>query len=203
MTEPSPAHPREVPLGYAVHLSVKEWSSYVLDDFGVSYTSGYWPYHRDRVRLAPDAGPRRRWGNEYVWLQQGARDPETAVAALELLVRGEGTGRAVVAVSGHLDLVSGGVTLVPGDLEEDLWLEAMIKVHRVLDLLREERARRDGPDRPSDPDTAYDREARGATSPPSRGPASWTSYWCARDQHDTCHTPARGCNCRCHQEDSR
>ncbi len=168
MSEPT-AYPREVPLSHAVLLPVADWSSYVLDDYGVSYVSGRWPYHRDLVRLAPDAGY-RAWGNEYATARVAPEAPEMAVVALNVVVRREGVAAWVVPVTARLDLLSGDVAFDEDDLGEEEWLEAVVKAHRVLDLLAAERARRDGPERPSDPDTAYDRWSRGDGAAASGSP---------------------------------
>lgn len=148
-------HPREVFEGYAVDIPSGDWS-YELDDFGVSYTSGAWPYHRDYVRLAPNV-TYRSWANEYVNVWQDLNNPQQAVAEMKVITRRQGVGAYTVRVAARLDLRTETVTFDPDDLDGELREQALAKAQRVLELFAVERARRDGPDRPDEPITAYDR----------------------------------------------
>ncbi len=74
-----------------------QWA-YTVDDFGICYGPGWWPFHRDgkpgTVRVAPDVEYRAR-PNEYLLISPG--QAATATARLHLFIRAQGLGVLTVA----------------------------------------------------------------------------------------------------------
>ena len=164
-------HPRELFHSYATPLPIDDWSTYIVDDYGISYTSGRWPFHRDTIRLAPDVGYGHDHVSEYVMLWQDSCHSQLAMAELNLTLRPEKLGLWVVSVSAYLDLVHGTVALTPEDIPPELREQAMIKADRILQLLAAERARRNSPEHPGEPDTAYEKFTRSTDPLTGRRPS--------------------------------
>lgn len=152
-----PPHPREEFDMYGQLLDLGDWS-YVLDDTGVRYGSGWYPYDKS-VRLSPDV-EFRSWRNEYV-LVSWTEDPAVVKARLKLATRKHGMmGAMVVRVQATLNLEHGTVTLHPDDLTGELLHQAQTKARRIIDLFAAERARRDTPRKRLKPVTAADLQER-------------------------------------------
>lgn len=133
-----------------------DWE-YVLDDFGVSYGPGWWPFYRDctpcGVRLSPDT-EYCSWRNEYVMLWPGTG--AGAIAHVGLFCRRQGLGAMVLDARIGIDMREHTVTVL-SDLSgcpEGVGQQTHDKATRLLRfLLAQRRARRTGATRPV---TAYE-----------------------------------------------
>lgn len=102
--------------GWARPLPEEPWE-YEVDDHGIVYGPGWWPFYRtDRpgtkpkpvaIRLAPDADY-RAWRNGYVIVFP--KDRETVSALLHLYVEPHGMGADVFDVEAYVNVRTGDVT---------------------------------------------------------------------------------------------
>jgi hypothetical protein len=156
---PTPADGDEFDM-YAVRLDLDSWS-YAVDDSGLIYGPGWYPFHRPLTRNEwhPAAGINTRrvptgeiglvpvrlapscafmaWRNEYVTVEPPAKPRGSRVRARMRLYTGPSRVRPVTV---EIDLRRGGVT-VP-DLPRELRGAAAVKARRVWDLLRAARVER-------------------------------------------------------------
>jgi hypothetical protein len=146
---------------YGIELDLGDWA-YALDQSGVVYGPGWYPFHRPvtslepnpaaplvhhpvetgrtaqtGVRISPDAA-HYSWRNEYVALEPF---DHRVRARMALFVRRQGMGAMVRRVSIEIDLRNRHVT-IPEACPEQLRHQADIKGHRILDLLRAARRER-------------------------------------------------------------
>ncbi|TKG62377.1 MULTISPECIES: hypothetical protein [Pseudonocardiaceae] len=149
---------------YGLELELGTWS-YILDDFGIVYGPGWYPFHRaltrseqnpsapllnravpvgttkpTGVRLSPNVAE-YSWRNEYVLL---APIDHRVQARTRLFVRKQGLGAMVRRITIEVDLRAELVT-IPDQCPAALREQAEVKGQRVLDLLqaaRRERRRR-------------------------------------------------------------
>lgn len=126
---------------------------YIVDDYGVGYREGEWPFGRMTesrwtrqpcsIRLAPDHEYRAA-GQTYVRVSP-TRSGRHAIAYMNLTVRSQGMGAIVVACRAEIDLSDFTVTL---DGVQDGWpdtvkAQADQKTQKVVSLIRAQVARRD------------------------------------------------------------
>jgi hypothetical protein len=110
-----------------------DWG-YVVDDCGITYGPGWWPYHRDgkpgTVRVSPNT-EFRSWRNEYVLISPSPSltEPATAVARLQLFVRPQGMGAMTVAARIGVDIRQRTFSL-PDGLPAELHEQATVKGRR-------------------------------------------------------------------------
>ncbi|MEV4502637.1 hypothetical protein [Streptomyces klenkii] len=146
---------------YAVRLDLGSWS-YALDDVGLVYGPGWFPFHRHverteldpcapllprsvptgktapvRVRISPDV-EHRSWRNEYVRLQP---IDHRVQAHMNLYVCGSGSGAAIRRAVVEINLRNLDVT-VPALCPPALRHQAAVKGRRVLDLVMNARIER-------------------------------------------------------------
>lgn len=138
-----------------------DWS-YIVDDDGISYGPGPFPFHGiwmsdpqlepKIVRLAPDCAY-YAWGHEYVLLEPTADG--RASADITITVRPLNRGAVTVGVSVLLDAAAGSYAL--GDCPAHVRDAAEEKAGKLLRFLQTAIAERDAGR--SKPDTAFDRWA--------------------------------------------
>lgn len=135
---------------YGITPPPGDWA-YVLDDTGIAFGPGWWPFHRDGapagIRVSPDV-EFRSWRNEYVLLYPSTSGPAAATARITLYVRPQGMGAMTVVAYLGLDIRQRTYTL-PDGLPEHLHEKAITKAQRLLDFISNTRAdRRRGSPRP-------------------------------------------------------
>ncbi|WP_162890181.1 hypothetical protein [Streptomyces olivoreticuli] len=156
-----PVAPRDEFDMYAIHLDLGSWS-YALDDVGLVYGPGWFPFHRHiervepnpsapllprsvptgktaptPVRISPDV-EHRAWRNEYVVLQPVDHRVQ---AHMRLYAGGRGAGARIRRVAVEVDLRNLNVA-VPAQCPAPLRHQAAVKGRRVLDLLMSARIER-------------------------------------------------------------
>ncbi|WP_225731074.1 MULTISPECIES: hypothetical protein [unclassified Nocardia] len=141
-----------------------EWS-YILDDFGVVYGSGWWPFHAIRenlvtgvatlgptqIRVAPDTAY-YSWQNQYVLLVPDLRDSALVTCRIQLYVR---PIAVLVDRTVTLDLRAEQYQLDPRGCPPALFDQLDTKAQRLLRFVLAHRAARCCGE--SAPTTAYDR----------------------------------------------
>ncbi|MGW4720903.1 hypothetical protein [Nocardia sp. NPDC004260] len=158
--------------GWGVPTPEGQWQ-YELDDWGIVYGPGWWPFHRyyeqthgrsrrtpSSVRVSPGTAY-QSWGNESITLRPSPQHPTRVEARMTLFVRTQGLGAIVADTQIALDIRQRRTTIAdtcPPALREQAELKAARLLRFVLD---HRRARRRGT---TEPDTAYGR-------------------WMRRDQH--------------------
>ncbi len=117
--------------------------SYIVDDYGIGYGPGWWPYYRagkpDSVRLAPDTAF-YAWRDHQHVLARPADSVATSHVTVTLALPGDGDGRPM-RCQVYLDLRDRSVT-VPDTIPAWARTEAQEKGQGVLDLLLAARAER-------------------------------------------------------------
>jgi hypothetical protein len=143
--------------------------AYTLDDFGVEYGPGPWPFHNDRdhepcgVRLSPDTAY-YAWSNEHVSVSP--RRFARAATTLDLFVRQRGGGAVIVPCRISFDLLFDTFTVgdsCPPQLRE----QATSKAQKVLDLITAARRERDTYLRPWTARDQYTRHQAASRGEPS------------------------------------
>jgi hypothetical protein len=117
--------------------------AYLVDDFGIGYGPGWWPYYRDgkpdSVRLAPDTAF-YAWRDQYVLAGPADSLTNSHVIVTLALPWDDGDGRTM-RCKVYLDLRDRSVT-VPDSIPVSARTEAQEKGQRVLDLVLAARAER-------------------------------------------------------------
>jgi len=167
---PPSVAPEDEFYSFGHELDLGDWA-YILDDVGIVYGPGWYPFHRmperadtqatgshagraaqaapttpTGVRISPDLEP-RAWGNEYVLLEPYDHRVQ---ARMTLFVARRGMGVTVRRLSLKIDLRQRQVSL-PDACPDALRSQAETKGGRVLDLLiAARRERRRGATAPGD-----------------------------------------------------
>lgn len=146
---------------YGIELELGKWA-YVLDQLGVTYGPGWYPFREKVTRSEPDpvepllnrkvptgrttpVGVRispgvanYSWGNEYVTLEPV---DHRVRARMTLFVRKQGMGAMIRRVEIAVDLRERSVT-IPPECPAELHTQAQVKGERILDLLTAARRER-------------------------------------------------------------
>lgn len=123
-----------------------DWG-YIVDDSGIGYRDGYWPFGRleeprksrraTSLRLAPDD----RYcaaGQNYVFIRPDRRAEWRATADLNLTVRSQGLGAIVVRCSVEMDLrdFTFSLSRIGDEWPHDLKEQAEDKATRLVEFVR-------------------------------------------------------------------
>lgn len=152
--------------GWAIAPPEGDWE-YELDDFGVTFGSGWWPFYKDgkpaAVRLAPDTAY-QSWRNEYVLLWSDG--DATAHAGLKLWRRPQGMGGMVARARVTID-IRGKRATVGTACPSDLLEQAEAKAERLLRFILMARGERRADRRLI---TAHERYQAGRAEAPASPP---------------------------------